>query len=96
MEINIDELIKITTLLLLKLKESKGNKFEMEHDYYWHISEEEIYDPYKVPKVECLGQISDELQEISRLLKSDDAIPHDLMRVSEILKCLSIENPIAF
>ncbi len=46
----IDEIEKITSLLLLKLRKSKGNEIELKSDYYWDISSEELYNPYEEPK----------------------------------------------
>ena len=96
MRVNIDELQKIISLLLKKLKDSKGNEIELNNDYYWDISMEEIYNPYTEPKNISLGQLSDDLDEIKRLLHSDDAIAYDLKRFANILKALGIENQIAF
>lgn len=33
------------------------------NDYYWEISPDEIYDPYKEPENFTLGQLSDDMQE---------------------------------
>jgi hypothetical protein len=97
MKVNIDEIQKLTSLLLSKLKESKGNEIEISNDYYWDISQDEIYSPYEEPKNVTLGQLSDDLEEVQRLINSDDdAIMYDLMRLSNILKVLSIENQTAF
>lgn len=96
MKVNIDDIQKITYLLLSKLKESRGNVIEINNDYYWDISNDEIYNPYVEPKNLTLGQLSDELKEIQRLIKSDDAIVYDFKRVAEILKVLSVENSTAF
>lgn len=96
MKVNIDEIQKITSLLLLKLKEIKGNDIEIRNDYYWDISDEELYRLYESPKNITLGQLSDDLEELQRLNRSDDAIIYDLRRLSGIFKVLSIENPTAF
>lgn len=100
MKVNIDELEKIILSLLLKLKKSKGHKVEINKDYYWEIDEEQLYNPLKEPTVRALGQLSDDLNELQRLLKSDEtlgeAIAYDLKRVSEILKAISIENSTSF
>jgi hypothetical protein len=96
MKVNIDEIQKITSLLLSKLKESKGSEIEISNDYYWDISQDELYSLYEEPKNITLGQLSDDLEELQRLAKSDDAIMYDLKRLSNILKVLSIENQTAF
>ena len=97
MKINIDDISKIITLLLLNLKNSKGKEIELKTDFYWDISSIQQYNPYNEPTDISLGQLSDDLNEISRLLKSNgEVIPYDLKRAAEILKALSYENPIAF
>lgn len=96
MKVNIDELEKITLLLLSKLRESIGNSVELNNDFYWDISADELYNPYNEPKSITLGQLIDDLEEIIRLRKSDDAIPYDLKRLASILKALSLEHQTSF
>lgn len=97
MKVNIDEIQKITFLLLSNLREQKGNEIELENDFYWDISSNELYKPYDEPKDISLGQLSDDLKEVQRLSQSsDDAIPYDLKRIAELIKALSIENSTSF
>lgn len=96
MKVNIEEIQQIALHLLGKLKESKGDEININNDFYWDIFAEELYNPYEEPKNIALGQLSDDLQEIQRLSKSDDAIAYDLKRLASILTVLSIENPTAF
>jgi len=49
--------------LLTKLKENIGDEIMISNDYYWEISPDEIYDPYKEPENFTLGQLSDDMQE---------------------------------
>ncbi len=95
MRININELNDAINLLIIKLKESKGNTIEMRHDFYWDISSKEIYNPYEMPKDISIGQLSDDLNEILDM-KNRGAVPYDLKRIANILIALSIENPVAF
>lgn len=96
MKISVDEIQKIILHLLSRLKESRGDEIEVTNDYYWDISDEELYNPYEEPKNTTLGQLSDDIEEIQRLVNSDDAIVYDLKRISSILRALSTENPTAF
>ncbi len=96
MKVNIDELQEITNLLLAKLKSSKGNEIELKSDFYWDIPMNEAYSPYDEPKNLSLGQLSDDLNEVRRVLNSDDAIPYDLKRLAELMKAISVENQTAF
>ena len=91
MKIKLDELQEIITFLLSYLKESKGIEIELKNDYYWDIPCDQLYNPYESPKDILIGQLSDDLTEIKRLLKAkEEAIPYDLKRVAEILKDLSV------
>ena len=96
MKASIDEIEKITLILLSKLRESKGNFIEINNDFYWDISVNELYNPYEEPKNITLGQLSDDLNEIQRLTKSDDATPYDLKRLASIINALGVENLAAF
>ena len=96
MKVNIDEIEKVTSLLLSKLKESKGNEIEINNDYYWDIVNEELYNPYEEPGNITLGQLSFDYESIQRILKSDDAAAYSLKWLSNILKALGIENQTAF
>jgi hypothetical protein len=96
MKIHIDEIQKITLLLLSKVVESKGNEIEIEGDYYWDIASDEIYNPYLEPENISLGQLSDDIKELNRLLQKNDAVPYDIKRLSNILKVISLENQTAF
>jgi hypothetical protein len=96
MKVNLDELNKITSLLLSKLKEKLGNEIEVNSDFYWDISDEDIYDPYQEPKNITLGQLSDEITEFQNSINSQNGACYDLKLLSNILKALYIENVGAF
>lgn len=96
MKISLDEIQKITLLLLSRLKESRGDEIEVINDYYWDISDEELYNPYEEPKNITLGQLSADIEEIQRLVNSDDAIMYDLKRLAVIFKAICVENQTAF
>jgi hypothetical protein len=96
MKINIDELSETVSILLLKLKESKGTEIELTNDYFWDIPEEELYRVSDDPKDLSIGSLVFDWEQVKKALQSDEAIPYDLQRISNIIKALSIENPIAF
>ncbi|MDR0368186.1 MAG: hypothetical protein LBH82_03480 [Bacteroidales bacterium] len=92
MIIKIDNLQEIAIQLLSKLKEKVGSDMEISKDYYWCISDDELYNPYQEPENLTVGQLSDDIIELERLLKKDEAISYDIKRLSEILKAVSSEN----
>jgi len=94
MKIKIDEIQKIIMLVLSNLREAKGNEIELENDFYWDILSDELYNPYEDPKDISLGQLSWDLEEIKRLLKSpEEVMPYDLKRIAEILKAIGDSDP---
>lgn len=96
-KVNIAEVQKIASFLLSSLRKQKGDEIELKNDFYWDISSNELYKPYKEPTDISLGQLSDDLEEVQRLsLYPEEAISYDLKRIAEIIKALSIENPASF
>ncbi|MGY4538156.1 hypothetical protein ACVW0P_002576 [Mucilaginibacter sp. UYNi724] len=93
--VNIDDLQKAISLLLMKLKERKGMTIELKNDYYWDIDSNELYNLYEQPKDFALGQLSFDWEHIEKA-SPDELIPYDFEKVSCILKALSNEYPIAF
>lgn len=97
MTVDISNLQYVINILLSKLIERKGEKIEIENDFYWELTNNELYNPYEEPTEVSLGQLSHNLEALARLEQhSDEAIPYDLNRVATILKALSVENEIAF
>ena len=96
MKVNLEEIGVIVSFLLSKLKASAGNELEITADFYWDISVDEIFDPYNEPKNFSLGQLTDDLQEVQKIIQVDNAISYDLGRIANIIKAISIENRTAF
>lgn len=94
MKIDLKELQQIISLLLLDLKRKQGNEIELTSDFYWDIASDEIYNPYEEPKNISLGQLTDDWETMKSSAQTERLIAYDLQRVSNILKALSIENPI--
>lgn len=94
MKLNLDNIEQMISAVLLKYKEFHGNEIEIESDYYWKIDEREIYDVNKEPGDFSIGQLTDDWKTLQKSLQSDDLIPYDLQRISNMLQALSIEKPI--
>lgn len=71
MEVNTTELRHITTCLLDHLENMGQNTIQIPHDYYWAIPTSEKYQPYSQPTDLSLGQLSEDLNELRKLLQSD-------------------------
>ena len=80
--------LKIQLLETLdELQKAKGRYIEVKEDYYWDISQEDIYNPYKEPTVLTLGQFSDDIEELKNINRKP--ISYDLKRISSLIRVLS-------
>ncbi|NQX38117.1 hypothetical protein SAMN05421820_101124 [Pedobacter steynii] len=94
MKIKLEDIEQMISVLLLRYKEANGNEIEIENDFYWDFASNEIYNPMEEPKDLSLGQLTDDWDTLRHSFLSDNLIPYDLQRISNILKALSIEKPI--
>lgn len=94
MRVKLEDIEQMISTILLRYKEVYGTEIEIENDYYWAFDEQEIYTLDDEPKDFALGQLTDDWETLQHNFKSDDLIPYDLQRVSNILTALSIEKPI--
>ena len=92
MIIRIDDLQEMATILFSKLKENIGIEINTSKDYYWNIPDDEIYNPYQEPQNLTIGQLSDDLTELKRLLEKEEAILYDFKRLAEILRVVSVAS----
>lgn len=90
LQVNVSEIEKALTQLLKELRNQKGDLIEIEPaDYYWSISKEELYDPYKDPQKLTLGQLSDDLEEIRKIAREETGpVSLDFVKISSILAAI--------
>jgi hypothetical protein len=94
MNVNIDHLEKVLSILLAELKVKKSTLVELKGDFFWDIAPEELYDPYNDPHTFTLGQLSDDIDRMERILTTKESVPYDIKRMACLLIALSYENPI--
>jgi hypothetical protein len=88
MEVNLNDLEKIFKTLIHRVRINKGEQIEIPFDFFWSIRAEQLYDPLNDPHDLTLGQLSDEIPTLLRLLHEDDAIYYDIGRLANILKAI--------
>ena len=87
MNVKVSELRAVSDLLFTYLEESGRMEFDVREDYYWEISKEEVYDPYKEPKDLTMGQLSDDWSRLEAILKGESPpIGYALVWLSAILR----------
>jgi hypothetical protein len=95
MTISLTDLKQIADVVLSSLQQSNETNIEINVDFYWDIPDEDIYNPYKNPENLTLGQLSFDLEELSRLLHANEVVTYDLKRLSNVFRLLScVSNPL--
>lgn len=90
LKIKVSELEQALSTLLEELRRREGETVGLSSvDYYWAIGPEELYDPYREPTRFTLGQLSDDIGEISGLARGETPpVARDLVKLSAILAAI--------
>lgn len=87
MKLKVSELRAVAESLFTYLEDTERGEVEIPEDYYWTISQEEVYDPSKDPKDLTIGQLSDDWRELSAILNGKSPpIGYALVWLSAILR----------
>lgn len=90
MKIEISDLLNVINILKHNIVDSFPDGISIDsEDFYWEISEDDLYDPAKKPDDLTIGQLSDDWAELLRL-KDQENIPisYDLKRLAVILQII--------
>jgi len=94
MEIDIDTLEQACQAIFVYLKEAKIDSIQVEQDFYWHISQEDRYNPYQEPKNLTLGQLSSDWEEIKKIAVGEsEPLGYSFVLLSSLLKYLGENQP---
>jgi hypothetical protein len=89
MEIILDDLQEIFILLVQNIKGKGIDTINLEVDYYWNIPQHQIYDPYQKPVELDLGQLSDDWNELRKILKTQkEPLGYHLVWLAAILRAV--------
>lgn len=90
LNINLSEIEQALSTLLEELRRREGEAVGLGPvDYYWAIGPEELYAPYQQPAHLTLGQLSDDIEEISRVARGEaPPVGPDLVKLGAILAAL--------
>lgn len=93
MTLKIDDLRKFADMLLLHLKEQGIDEVPIDADYYWNIPSDELYEPRKTPVELDIGQLSEDLNRLRKILiKEDEPIGYALVWLSSLLRYVGERN----
>lgn len=91
------EYLQISTLLLREafdvllqhIEEVEGREIQVEHDYFWSIPAENIYDIYHEPRNFTIGQLSESVGHLQEFVaNSEGVIPYGLVWLSDVLRAV--------
>lgn len=89
MQIELKELHLVCEKLLLYLEAQGVEQLHLPVDYYWNIPKKEVYDPYKKPSTLDIGQLTDDWQELRKMLTSEDQpLAYHFVWLAAILRAL--------
>lgn len=89
MEIKVSDLWKISERLFRHLEEAGISSVEINADYYWNISADQVYDPYKEPDQLDMGQLSDDWSDLEKILSNEmEPISYNMVDLSAILRAI--------
>jgi len=94
MEIKLEELKEICNLLIQHIVEKGINSVNLKVDYYWNVPQPQIYDPYQKPSELDLGKLSDDWNELTKILRAQkEPLGYDFVWLAAILRAVG-ENVI--
>jgi hypothetical protein len=88
-QVSLEDLAKAFQLILKHIETIHGRSVEISQDYYWEISEAELYDPTRDPASLSLGQLSDDWERLQQLLAGEaPPIGYAMVWLSALLRAV--------
>lgn len=89
MEIKLSDLSQICTRLFFHLEEMGIQTIDVNEDFYWNIPKSELYNPYQNPSELDLGQLSDDWNELQKILSAQqEPYAYGLVYLAPILRLI--------
>ncbi len=88
MTIDVDQLEQALQALVDELRKKKGRLIHIEQpiDYYWTVPGDVLYNPYENPNELTLGQLSDDLEEMTKIAsKTSEPVSYDFVKISSLM-----------
>ncbi len=87
MTLSIAELRQVANRLIDYVEANGTTEIPLRADYYWVIPREQRIDATKEPATFTLGQLSDDVRELRRILQSEtEPIAYALVWLSSVLR----------
>ncbi|MFI5828702.1 hypothetical protein ACIA6C_15880 [Streptomyces sp. NPDC051578] len=89
LRIPLDQLRTAFELALQHIEASAGSAVALEHDYFWSVPGDELYNVPNEPKSITIGQLSESWQHLEDLLADPNrAVGHHLVWLADVLRAI--------
>ncbi|MFF5447107.1 hypothetical protein [Streptomyces sp. NPDC012888] len=90
LQIPLDQLRSAFELALQHIDAADdGSVATLDHDYFWSIPADELYDVANEPRTMTIGQVSESWQHLENLLHNPDrAVGHHLVWLADVLRAI--------
>ncbi|MDX3770705.1 hypothetical protein OG963_02705 [Streptomyces sp. NBC_01707] len=89
LQIPLDRLRNAFELALQHIEASAGSAVALEHDYFWSVPGDELYDVANEPRTITIGQLSESWQHLEDLLSDPNrAVDHHLVWLADVLRAI--------
>jgi len=89
LQIPLDQLRSAFELALRHVEASAGNAVTLEHDYFWSVPGDELYDVPNEPSTLTIGQLSESWQHLEGLLTDEGrAVGYHLVWLADVIRAI--------
>ena len=89
MTIKIDEIRQACNKLLDFLESNGNNEIITDLDFYWNIQSSSLYNVYEDPENMTIGQLSDDLNELRKIINNEtEPVGYALVWLSSLLRLI--------
>ncbi|MFQ6198070.1 hypothetical protein [Streptomyces sp. NPDC000405] len=89
LQIPLNQLRHAFELALQHIEASAGSAVALEHDYFWSVPGDELYDVLNEPRTTTIGQLSESWQHLENLLADpDQAVGYHLVWLADLLRAI--------
>ncbi|MET8331424.1 hypothetical protein [Streptomyces sp. NPDC005181] len=89
LQIPLDQLRHAFELVLRHVEASAGSTVTLEHDYFWSVPGDELYEVHNEPRAITIGQLSESWQHLEGLLADEDrVVSHHLVWLADVIRAI--------
>lgn len=89
LQIPLDQLRHAFELALRHVEASAGDTVTLEHDHFWSVPGDELYDVPNEPSTITIGRLSESWQHLEGLLADEDrAVGHHLVWLADVIRAI--------